>query len=136
MGEACRRGCDGFPGALPFMVSFSSLLSMGTVLALEHAVDCDAKSTLLTPSFAATTSLTLRPSPKLTLPLSFSFSRSLASFSLFAAIWNLATKAETYVEKSHQSMVFDSDGEWETYAALRTFNGKWPMLSRFISLLN
>lgn len=83
------------------MVSFSSLLSMGTVLALALVVGCDDESTLPTASFAATTSLTLRPSPKLTLPLSFSFSRSLASFSLFAAVWNLATRAETYMEKSH-----------------------------------
>lgn len=83
------------------MVSFSSLLSMGTVLALALVVGCDDESTLPTASFAATTSLTLRPSPKLTLPLSFSFSRSPASFSLLAAVWNLATSAETCVGKSH-----------------------------------
>lgn len=81
------------------MVSFSSLLSMGTVLALALVVGCDDESTLPTASFAATTSLTL--SPKLTLPLSFSFSRSPASFSLLAAVWNLATSAETCVGKSH-----------------------------------
>lgn len=62
---------------------------------LALAVGCDDESALLTPSCAARASLTLRPSPKLTLPLSLSFSRSLASFSLFAAVWNLATNAET-----------------------------------------